>query len=130
MAKKYSKAKLVQFRISIEKRMEEIAEDMGDIHDGILDNGNNSEGLSQDSVFSVHMADAGTDTFEQEKNYKLMGRESDYYKNLEIALDRIDDGTFGICKICAELIPEERMLEVPNATKCVGCKEKEKLGLV
>ena len=130
MAKKYSKAKLAQFRISIEKRMEEIAEDMGDIHDGILDNGNNSEGLSQDSVFSVHMADAGTDSFEQEKNYILMGRESDYYKNLEIALDRIDDGIFGICKICAELIPEERMLEGPNATKCVGCKEKEKLGLV
>ena len=130
MAKKYSKAKLKQFRISIEKRMEEIAEDMGDIHDGILDNGNNSEGSSQESVFSVHMADAGTDSFEQEKNYILMGRESDYYKNLEIALDRIDDGIFGICKICSELIPEERMLEVPNATKCVGCKEKEKLGLV
>ena len=130
MAKKYSKAKLAQFRISIEKRMEEIAEDMGDIHDGILDNGKNSEGLSQESVFSVHMADAGTDSFEQEKNYILMGRESDYYKNLEIALDRIDDGIFGICKICSELIPEERMLEVPNATKCVGCKEKEKLGLV
>ena len=130
MAKKYSKVKLAQFRKSIEKRMEEIAEDMGDIHDGILDNGNNSEGSSQESVFSVHMADAGTDSFEQEKNYILMGRESDYYKNLEIALDRIDDGIFGICKICSELIPEERMLEVPNATKCVGCKEKEKLGLV
>ena len=130
MAKKYSKAKLNQFRKSIEKRMEEIAEDMGDIHDGILDNGNDSEGSSQESVFSVHMADAGTDSFEQEKNYILMGRESDYYKNLELALDRIDDGIFGICKICAELIPEERMLEVPNATKCVDCKEKEKLGLV
>ena len=130
MAKKYSKAKLNQFRKSIEKRMEEIAEDMGDIHDGILDNGNDSEGSSQESVFSVHMADAGTDSFEQEKNYILMGRESDYYKNLEVELDRIDDGIFGICKICTELIPEERMLEVPNATKCVGCKEKEKLGLV
>ena len=130
MAKKYSKAKLNQFRKSIEKRMEEIAEDMGDIHDGILDNGNDSEGSSQESVFSVHMADAGTDSFEQEKNYILMGRESDYYKNLEVALDRVDDGIFGICKICEELIPEERMLEVPNATKCVGCKEKEKLGLV
>ena len=130
MAKKYSKAKLKQFRASIEKRMEEIAEDMDDIHDGILDNGNDSEGSSQESVFSVHMADAGTDSFEQEKNYILMGRESDYYKNLEVALYRIDDGIFGICKICEELIPEERMLEVPNATKCVGCKEKEKLGLV
>ena len=130
MAKKYSNAKLKQFRKSIKKRMEEIAEDMDDIHDGILDNGNDSEGSSQESVFSVHMADAGTDSFEQEKNYILMGRESDYYKNLEIALDRIDDGIFGICKICTELIPEERMLEVPNATKCVSCKEKEKLGLV
>ena len=130
MAKKYSKAKLNQFRKSIEKRMEEIAEDMGDIHDGILDNGNDSEGSSQESVYSVHMADAGTDSFEQEKNYILMGRENDYYKKLEQALDRIDDGIFGICKICAELIPEERMLEVLNATKCVGCKEKEKLGLV
>ena len=130
MAKKYSKEKLKIFRISIKKRMKEIAEDMGDIHDGILDNGNDSEGSSQESVFSVHMADAGTDSFEQEKNYILMGRESDYYKNLEVALDRIDDGIFGICKICEELIPEERMLEVPNATKCVGCKEKEKLGLV
>ena len=130
MAKKYSKAKLNQFRKSIEKRMEEIAEDMGDIHDGILDNGNDSEGSSQESVFSVHMADAGTDSFEQEKNYILMGHESDYYKNLEVALDRVDDGIFGLCKICEELIPEERMLEVPNATKCVGCKEKEKLGLV
>jgi DnaK suppressor protein len=130
MAKKYSKEKLKKFRISIKKRMEEIAEDMGDIHDGILDNGNDSEGSSQESVYSVHMADAGTDSFEQEKNYILMGRESDYYKKLEQALDRIDDGIFGICKICAELIPEERMLEVLNATKCVGCKEKEKLGLV
>ena len=130
MAKKYSKEKLKKFRLSIQKRMEEIAEDMGDIHDGILDNSNDSEGSSQESVFSVHMADAGTDSFEQEKNYLLMGRESDYYKNLELALDRIDDGIYGICNICAELIPEERMLEVPNATKCVGCKEKEKLGLV
>ena len=130
MAKKYSKTKLQQFRISIEKKMEEVAEDMGDIHDGILDNGNESEGSSQESVYSVHMADAGTDSFEQEKNYILMGRESDYYKKLEVALDRIDDGIFGVCNICAELIPEERMLEVPNATKCVGCKEKEKLGLV
>ena len=130
MAKKYSKTKLQQFRKSIEKKMEEVAEDMGDIHDGILDNGNDSEGSSQESVYSVHMADAGTDSFEQEKNYILMGRESDYYKKLEVALDRIDDGIFGVCNICAELIPEERMLEVPNATKCVGCKEKEKLGLV
>jgi len=129
MAKKYTKSKLKVFKESIEKRMEEIATDMDDLHDGILDNSNNGGNLSQESVFSVHMADAGTDSFEQEKNYNLMSRESDYYKNLEIALERIDDGTFGMCIICDDLIPEERMIEVPNATKCVKCKEKDKLGL-
>ena len=129
MAKKYSKSKLKVFKNSIEKRMDEIATDMDDLHDGILDNSNTSGNLSQESVYSVHMADAGTDSFEQEKNYNLMSRESDYYKNLEIALERIDDGTFGVCNICNNLIAEERMMEVPNATKCVNCKEKDKLGL-
>ena len=129
MAKKYTKSKLKVFKESIKKRMEEIATDMDDLHDGILDNSNDGGNLSQESVFSVHMADAGTDSFEQEKNYNLMSRESDYYKNLEIALERIDDGTFGMCIICDDLIPEERMIEVPNATKCVKCKEKDKLGL-
>jgi len=58
-----------------------------------------------------------------------MNRETDYHKSLTKALVRIADGTFGICVICNELIPEERMMEVPNATKCVQCKEKEKLNL-
>jgi len=130
MAKKYSKTKLKVFRDSIEKRMKEIATDMDDIQDGILDKSFPGGGLSQESVYSVHMADAGTDSFEQEKNYNLMSRESDYYKNLVIALERINDGSFGVCNICEDLIPEERMIEVPNATKCVKCKEKDKLGLI
>ena len=130
MAKKYSKTKLKVFRNSIEKRMKEIATDMDDLHDGILDKSSTGGGLSQESVYSVHMADAGTDSFEQEKNYNLISRESDYYKNLVVALERIDDGSFGMCNICEDLIPEERMIEVPNATKCVKCKEKDKLGLI
>ena len=86
--------------------------------------------MSQDSVYSVHMADAGTDSYEREKGYHFINRETDYHKFLTKALERIEEGTFWVCKICNELIPEERMLEVPNATKCVSCKEKEKLGLV
>lgn len=109
--------------------MDEVSHDMDDIKDGILDKGNPKAGLSQDSVFSVHMADAGSDSFEQEKNFMLMSRESDYYNNLTLALERIDKEEFGVCKICGGLIPEERMLEVPNATKCVDCKTKDKLNL-
>ena len=129
MAEKYSKEKLKKFRISILDKMDEVSNDMDDIKEGLMDRGNPKAGLSQDSVYSVHMADAGTDSFEQEKNFMLMSRESDYYKNLALALERIDKEEFGVCVLCGELIVEERMIEVPNATKCVDCKIKDKLSL-
>ena len=129
MIKKYSKAKLKKFRETIIKRMEEISHEMDEIKVGILDKGNPKAGLSQDSVFSVHMADAGSDSFEKEKSFMFMSRESDYYNNLSHALERIDQEDFGVCKICGGLIPEERLLEVLNATKCVDCKTKDKLNL-
>ena len=75
------------------------------------------------------MADAGTDSYEREKGYHFMNRETDYYKHLTKALERIKDGSFGVCAICGNLIPEEWMMEVPNATKCVQCKENEKLNI-
>ncbi len=129
MAEKYSKAKLKKFRKFILDKMDEVSNDMDDIKEGLMDRGNPKAGLSQDSVYSVHMADAGTDSFEQEKNFMLMSRESDYYKNLFLALERIDKEEFGVCVLCGELIVEERMIEVPNATKCVDCKIKDKLNL-
>jgi len=129
VAEKYSKAKLKKFRISILDKMDEVSNDMDDIKEGLMDRGNPKAGLSQDAVYSVHMADAGTDSFEQEKNFMLMSRESDYYQNLALALERIDKEEFGVCVLCGELIVEERMIEVPNATKCVDCKIKDKLSL-
>ncbi len=129
MAKQYSKTKLAKFRKSIEQKMGNVSEDVDTIREGLGTASNKQGGVTPDSIYSLHMADAGTDSHEQEKNFMLINRGSDYFKNLEIALERIDEGTFGICKICDDLIPEERMMEVPNATKCVGCKEKGKLGL-
>ena len=129
MAEKYSKAKLKKFRKSILDKMDEVSNEMDDIKEGLMDRGNPKAGLSQDAVYSVHMADAGTDSFEQEKNFMLMSRESDYYQNLALALERIDKEEFGVCVLCGELIVEERMIEVPNATKCVDCKTKDKLNL-
>jgi len=126
---KYSKAQLNKFQKSIEKKLKSVAGDFDDIKDRLDNPNKGNASLAQDSVYSVHMADAGTDSYEREKGFHFMNRESEYYKLLMYALDRIKDGTFGICKICSELIPQERMMEVPNATKCVACKEKEKLNL-
>ena len=127
--KKYSKTKLAQFKKSIEAKLNNVANEMDDIKDTLDTNTRGNFSMAQDSVYSVHMADAGTDSYEREKGFHFMNRESDYYKYLVYALQRIEDGSFGVCKICDDLIPEERMSEVLNATKCVNCKEKEKLNL-
>ena len=124
----YSKLKLEKFKKNIESKLQKISDDMNDLKDNMDTATNNSTG-SQESVYSVHMAEAGTDSYEREKGFQLMNRESDYYKFLNKALERIKDGSFGVCKVCNSLIPEERMMEVPNATKCVRCKENEKLRL-
>ncbi len=129
MANKYSKTKLREFRKTIEGKMNSTADEVDTMREELGNNTNKQGGVTPDSIYSLHMADAGTDSHEQEKRFMLMNRGSDYYKNLEDALERIKSGDFGVCIICGELIPEERMLEVPNATKCVDCKEKEKLGI-
>ena len=127
-AKKYSKKKLAFFKKHIEAKLKNLTDDLDDSRDN-LESNTGSASLAQESVYSVHMADAGTDSYEREKGYHFINRKTDYVKSLTKALERIEDGTFGVCTITGELIPEERMLEVPNATKSVEAKEKEKLNI-
>ena len=137
---KYGKSKLNKFRKLIQKEIENVNIEIDGIKESVIETGKASESYVPDSVYSVHMADAGTDSHEKEKNFQFMERENSYYQNLVGALKRIDNGTFGICKECAEvprnlcptcpLIPEERLMAVPIATMCVDCKEKDKMGLL
>ncbi len=99
---------------------------------------------SNSSVFAENNTEdynEGTEAHEVEKSFLLMSRESDYIVNLQKALQRIEDGTYGLCEVYQDdpikcecptspLIDKERLLEVPNATKGVFCKEKKKLNLV
>ena len=128
MAKnKYSKRDLGRFRKKIQQKIDELTGNMDGQREDLNINSKGNASLSQDSVYSVHMADAGTDSYEREKGFHLMNRETNYVNFLNLALKRIDSGEFGICSVCDAKIPEERMMEVPNATKCVTCKEGEKL---
>jgi RNA polymerase-binding transcription factor DksA len=130
MAKKkqYSKAKLNSFKKQILSLINDVNHEVHDMKEGVV-NQSPTKSLSPDSIYSVHMADAGTDAHQMEKNFLFISRENDYVKNLEDALERIDLGSFGVCGLCKELIPEERMIEVPNATKCVVCKTKNHLNI-
>jgi len=127
-AKKYSKAKLNKFKKQILIKLDEVNHEVNEMKEGVV-NQKPTKSMSPDSIYSLHMADAGSDSHQLEKNFLFLSRENSYIKNLEVALERIDSGEFGVCVLCGELIPEERMFEVPNATKCVDCKTKDKLNL-
>ena len=123
------------FRKNILQKIEEINENMK----GIRSSSTDESSLFSDNSSEDH--DEGTESHEVEKSFLLISRESDYLTNLEKALQRIDNGSYGICEVSIDdpekcecpqspLIPEERLLEVPNATKGVLCKEKKKLNLL
>jgi RNA polymerase-binding protein DksA len=76
------------------------------------------------STYSVHMADHGTDAMEREKSQLLVQRGGDYLDYLNEALQRIENGTFGICRTCSGEIGNGRLEAVPTATQCIECKSK------
>jgi len=77
---------------------------------------------SVNAIYSSHMADAGTDQQEMEKNYYWMDRENKFLQYLNRALEMIEKGTFGVCASCGDLINKERLIEVPHTSSCFDCK--------
>ena len=75
------------------------------------------------SAYSLHMADRGTDAMEREKSQLLAQRSGDYVEYVEEALERIDNGSFGLCRSCGGDIGRPRLEAVPTATQCISCKE-------
>lgn len=117
--KNYTKKELQDFKNLILKLKNEVAvgiEEARSRADDIIKEGN------QSSIYSSHMADAGSDQQSLEHAYSVINRESNYLTYLDKALQRIEDGTYGSCVECNNLISSERLNEVPHATKCFDCK--------
>ena len=106
--------------------LEKIAQTSGDV-EAIENTSRNDarETASEDrSTYSLHMADHGTDAMEREKSLLLAQRGGDYILYLNEALQRIEDGVFGICRTCKGPIGRGRLEAVPTATQCISCKSK------
>jgi DnaK suppressor protein len=69
--------------------------------------------------------DQASSDSEQAMRMRLRNREVLYLKKVKSALSRIEDGTFGECESCGEMIETKRLLARPTATLCVSCKEEE-----
>lgn len=82
------------------------------------------ESSDERSAYSLHMADRGTDAMEREKNMLFAQRGGDYLDNLDEALQRVENKTFGVCRGCGGDIGRARLEAVPIATQCIACKNK------
>lgn len=129
--KGYSKKDLAQFKTVILEKRAEIIEQLQNLKDQMMDT-STGQYVNENSPYSLHMAEQGTDAQEREKLYLWAQRETKFLGYLEDALERIENGTYGICIDSLELpegphlVPKERLFAVPHTQHCVACKNKKK----
>lgn len=77
------------------------------------------EQLSELADYDQHQAELGTETFEREKDFSLLEQLEAELDDLDYALRKLDEGTYGTCEACGKEIPAERLEAVPGARLCV-----------
>ncbi|NWG29064.1 MAG: conjugal transfer protein TraR [Ignavibacteriaceae bacterium] len=132
--KGYSKKDLEHFRQIILDKRDEIIEQLQNLKEQMLDP-TTGEYINENSPYSLHMAEQGTDAMEREKTFLYAQRENKFLGYLEDALKRIDAGTYGICIECIDepqhlcetcpLIPKERLEAVPHSQHCLPIKQRQ-----
>lgn len=82
------------------------------------------DNTSELSSYDNHPGDLGTETFEAEKNYSFRNNDKFVIAEVDEALRKIKNGTYGICEHCGKEIAEERLDIIPYARLCIDCEEK------
>ena len=116
---KWTLKELEEFKSLILGKRNKVIDDLEESRKRAEEARNNN---SVNAIYSSHMADASTDQEEMEKSYYWMDREKKFIIYLNRALEMIEDGSFGICKTCGNLINKERLEEVPHTSSCFNCK--------
>ncbi len=132
--KGYSQKDLDHFRQIILEKRDEIIDQLQNLKDQMLDP-TTGEYINENSPYSLHMAEQGTDAMEREKTFLYAQRENKFLGYLEDALKRIDAGTYGICIECIDepqhlcdtcpLIPKARLEAVPHSQLCLPIKQRQ-----
>ena len=92
------------------------------------DNPGSMEDETQEIPSDNHPGDVATITLDREIEYTLEENEERLIAEIDAALQRIEEGTFGLCATCGNPIGEERLEAVPYTTQCIECKRKEERG--
>jgi RNA polymerase-binding transcription factor DksA len=118
----FNSAKLKEFQGRLLKIKTILREGMGHLEDNSLKkSGRDASGDL--SNLPIHLADAGSDTFEQDFSLGLLEGEDIEVKEIDEALERIENKTYGVCEECSDVIAENRLKVIPYARLCVKCQE-------
>lgn len=123
MKKKLNKKDLVLFKKLILKKKESIVEEINHISEDTLKK-SQKDASGDISGYTYHMADVATDTYDREFSLGLASNERRLIYDLDDALKKIEEGTFGICEDCETSITKTRLKAIPYAKLCVKCQEK------
>lgn len=119
----YSDEELEYFREIILKKRDEAEKEIDSLQNSLRES---MENASDESAYSFHMADAGTDAQEREKTYMLFNRTKKFVRYLDDALKRIDNKTYGVCKVTGKKISKGRLEAVPHTQLSIEAKLKRR----
>ncbi|MEV4262031.1 TraR/DksA C4-type zinc finger protein [Kribbella sp. NPDC049584] len=116
----WTAAELAELRAELEGEVDHLKEEIRDAEQeiaGLFRDGSDGAGNDQ--------ADVGSTTLERYHELSLANNARDMLNQIEFALTRIDDGTYGVCENCGNAIGKGRLQAFPRATLCVSCKERQ-----
>lgn len=117
---RYSEDELKEFQVLINRKLEKAREEYKILKETL--NRNNDEGTDATSGGNTKVLEDGAETAEKENLSQLAARQQKYITNLENALVRIKNGTYGICSVTGKLISKERLIAVPHTTQSIEAK--------
>jgi DnaK suppressor protein len=111
-------AELKELREALEKERTELQSQFEEIEASTFSQAQSD--LSGETAFDDEYADAGTATFERERDLSLENNVRDLLQKIEKALSRMDEGTYGICERCGKPIEKARLKALPYANLCIA----------
>ena len=124
MRKKLNKKELNEFKKLVVKKKDAALDEIKHISEDTLKK-SQKEASGDISGYTYHMADVATDTYDREFSLGLASNERKFIYELDDALKKIEDGTFGFCEDCKTPISKTRLKAVPYARFCLKCQEKK-----
>tara|TARA_B110000503_G_scaffold21468_1_gene32687 strand:+ start:5402 stop:5779 length:378 start_codon:yes stop_codon:yes gene_type:complete len=120
---KYSDAELQEFKTLIEDKIQKARLDLDLLKSSYMNDGNNG---TEDTAPTFKAFEEGSETMSKEANTHLAIRQEKFIRDLKNALIRIENKTYGICRVTGKLINKKRLFLVPHATLSIEAKNLQK----